>query len=423
MTRPDQHLKFALNNQQRRTLRALVVEDSTLQRRILSSFLKKWGFDVHEAASGLQALEICTEFPPDIIVSDWMMPGMSGLEFCQKFRKMQRDTYGYFILLTSKSDKGEVALGLESGADDFVTKPVNQAELRARIFAGERILKMERQLHQQNTVIRETLGELTELHEAMDRDLRQARDIQQSLLPAREIALNGTRISTGMRSCGHVGGDLVGLFQANDTQVGLYNIDVSGHGITSALMTARISGYLSERFLDQNVALGLSDLGQRFIRQPAEVATLLNERLLVEAGVDQYFTMNFASLDLSTGCVRIVQAGHPSPVLIKASGEIELLGHGGFPIGLLPDVGFEQFEIMLSKGDRLLFCSDGLTEAKLQSGQELGDDGVVELVRNNIAFTGKEFLDALYIGLRAELPEKGSLDDDISAIMVEYQSP
>lgn len=420
MAHPKQAHNFAADMMQTRPLRALVVEDSTLQRRILSSALTKWGFEVFEAKSGQQAIDVCVLSPPDIVVSDWMMPGMTGVEFCREFRAMARDSYGYFILLTSKSDKSEVAQGLDAGADDFVTKPVNQTELRARISAGERIIGMERQLQKKNTVIRETLNELTELHDAMDRDLRQAREIQHSLLPAPETIIRRTKISTGMRSCGHVGGDLVGLFQANERQVGFYNIDVSGHGITSALMTARISGYLSERFMDQNVALNKAIDGTFQIREPSEVAHMLNERLLLEAGVDQYFTMLFASLDLDSGVARITQAGHPSPVHIKSSGEVEFLGQGGFPIGLLPDATFEQFEVSLKKGDRLLFCSDGLTEAKLKSGEELGNEGVAELILENRPNAGRGFLDALYFGLCAKLPEGVSLDDDISAIMVEF---
>lgn len=281
---------------------------------------------------------------------------------------------------------------------------------------------MERQLQEQNKIIGETLSELTELHEAMDRDLRQARNIQQSVLPARETVLQGTRISAGLRSCGHVGGDLVGLFQAGNNQVGFYNIDVSGHGITSALMTARISGYLSDRYLDHNVALKRNKGGEHTIREPVEVAEILNERLLVDAGVDQYFTMAFAALDLVSGCARITQAGHPSPILITKSGDVQLLGQSGFPIGLLPDVTYDQFEVILKKGDRLLFCSDGLTESVLNSGKELGEDGLAELIHENNAKTGRSFLDALYMGLLARLPKGRSPDDDISAIMVEYLS-
>src|SRR5690606_29964267 len=98
--------------------RVLVVDDSRLQRKILTASLEKWGFDVGQAESALQALELLGVQDFDLIISDWMMPGMTGLEFCRAFRAMPRERYVYFILLTSKSEKNEVAKGLESGADD-----------------------------------------------------------------------------------------------------------------------------------------------------------------------------------------------------------------------------------------------------------------------------------------------------------------
>jgi sigma-B regulation protein RsbU (phosphoserine phosphatase) len=148
--------------------RVLVVDDSRLQRRILTASLKRFGYDIVEASSGAEALEKCRDAPPDLVVSDWMMPGMSGPEFCHEFRKMQRDSYGYFILLTSKSEKGDIAHGLDAGADDFLTKPVNAAELRARISAGERILMMERELTEKNRLINSTLEELQRLYDSLD---------------------------------------------------------------------------------------------------------------------------------------------------------------------------------------------------------------------------------------------------------------
>ena len=144
----------------------LVVDDSRLQRRIVSAMLNRWGYRVTEAGTGADALLQCKETCPDLIVSDWMMPGMTGLEFCLQLRAMNADRYSYFILLTSKSEKDEIAHGLENGADDFLTKPVNAHELRARISAGERILQMQRELQDKNALITTTLDELQSLYSA-----------------------------------------------------------------------------------------------------------------------------------------------------------------------------------------------------------------------------------------------------------------
>ena len=101
--------------------RVLIVDDSRFQRRILKAMLVGWGYDVVEASSGAEALELVEKKLPDLVISDWMMPGMTGLEFCHAFREISQDRYAYFILLTSKSEKAEIAYGLDSGADDFVT--------------------------------------------------------------------------------------------------------------------------------------------------------------------------------------------------------------------------------------------------------------------------------------------------------------
>jgi sigma-B regulation protein RsbU (phosphoserine phosphatase) len=118
-------------------MRVLIVDDSKAQRRILAVQLARWGYRVSEAESGEAALALCEEQGFDIVLSDWMMPGMTGLELCKAFRALPREGYGYFILLTSKSEKTEIASGLENGADDFLAKPVNSDELRARLRAGE----------------------------------------------------------------------------------------------------------------------------------------------------------------------------------------------------------------------------------------------------------------------------------------------
>ncbi|MEX0338863.1 MAG: PleD family two-component system response regulator, partial [Arenibacterium sp.] len=126
------------------TKTVLVVEDSKFQRRLVARFLKAWGFVVAEASNGEEALQLCRQQRPDFVVSDWLMPGMDGLEFCRAFREMPSDNYGYFILLTSKKDQKEVAEGFDAGADDFVSKPVEPHVLRARMTAGGGIWKMQR---------------------------------------------------------------------------------------------------------------------------------------------------------------------------------------------------------------------------------------------------------------------------------------
>lgn len=400
--------------------KVLVVDDSRLQRQILVTSLKRWGFEIFEACSGVEALEICRQIAPDLILSDWMMPEMNGLDFCRAFRAMPREGYGYFILLTSKSEKGDIALGLDAGADDFLTKPVNADELRARIAAGGRIVRMERELSDKNRLVKSTLEELQKLYDSLDNDLIEAKKLQQSLVSERYRDLGPAEVSLLLHSSGHVGGDLVGMYPINETRLGLYSIDVSGHGISSALMTARLAGYLSATLPDQNVALVRTDSGMILPRPPAETIATLNQLILGELETEHYFTLLLADVNLDTGTVTMAQAGHPNPVVQRADGRVEIDGPGGLPVGLIDGAAYEQFQLDLHPGDRLMIYSDGIVECSNPQGQLLSEEGLTLIMKDLRQTHGMAFMESL-IWKMTDYSGDGDFEDDVSAVLLEFK--
>lgn len=398
--------------------RVLVVDDSRLQRRILTSLLNREGYEVHEASSGQEALDICEIVSPDLVLSDWVMPEMDGLQFCETFRARETEEYGYFILLTSKSEKEEIARGFESGADDFLTKPVNAHELRARISAGERILRMQRELTKKNQLISETLNELQDIYDSIDHDLIEAKKFQQSLVRERYKEFGAATLSMTLRSSGHVGGDLVGHFPIGPNRIGMYSIDVSGHGISSALMTARLAGYLSASSPDQNIALSQQPDGSFAPLPPSEVVRQLNTLFLNEVETEHYFTMVLADVDFANGKVLMVQAGHPHPILQNAESKIEYLGSGGLPVGLIEDAEFPQFELTLSAGDRLVVLSDGVTECPDPEGNLFDEDRLERLLKRLHKVSGEAFFEAMLWEL-SEFAGGKRFPDDISGVVLE----
>jgi sigma-B regulation protein RsbU (phosphoserine phosphatase) len=401
-------------------LRILVVDDSALQRRLVTLNLKKWGFEIREAASGIEALKACETDRFDLIISDWVMPEMDGLEFCQEFRKLSRESYGYFILVTSKNEKNDVAKGLDAGADDFLSKPVNSAELKARIRAGTRVLEMEKKLLTQNETVNNALKELREVYDEISKDLVEASKLQHSLIPVRHKKLETAEMSLLFQSSGHVGGDLVGFFGISQNRLGLFSLDVSGHGISSALLTVRLAGYLNPHNKTQNIAFEPQSGGGYRILPPQEIAGLLNDRMMEEMDTEHYFTMAFADIDLETGHVVMVQAGHPHPVIFNPETGVRFLGSGGPPIGLLPFVEFENFEFDLKPGDRLFLYSDGVTECQNAKGALFDEDGLETFLKNKLDASGPEFMDDLLWQL-TEFSEGTPFDDDISAILFEFE--
>jgi two-component system, cell cycle response regulator len=128
-------------------MKILIVEDDPISRRILEANLLEWGYEVMVASDGAEALEIIQQpESPNLIISDWMMPRMDGLALCREIRNVEKSEYIYFIILTAKGEKRDIIEGLEAGADDFLSKPFNQEEMKYRIRIGERIINLERRI-------------------------------------------------------------------------------------------------------------------------------------------------------------------------------------------------------------------------------------------------------------------------------------
>jgi two-component system cell cycle response regulator len=129
--------------------RVLIAEDDAMSRKILQSWLENWGYEVTVAENGAIAWSILQqEHPPELLILDWVMPEIDGMELCRRIRDKQQSPYQYILLVTSRDAKQDVVRGLDAGADDYLTKPLDRNELRARLKVGERILTLQHDLIQ-----------------------------------------------------------------------------------------------------------------------------------------------------------------------------------------------------------------------------------------------------------------------------------
>lgn len=398
----------------------LVVDDSRAHRRLLSKSLSRWGFAALEASGGEEALQICKDRRIDLVISDWIMPGMSGVEFCRAYRDLMRDQPGYFILLTAQTDREALAEGLDSGADDFLSKPFNAVELKARIRAGERVLRAQHDIIAKNLLLSEALSDLRVAQDLIESDLKEARRFQQALVPDRHVSFDTLDVSFLYQPSGHVGGDLVGLFRVSQTRIGIYSVDVSGHGIASALMTARIASLLSATSPERNIALQPARDGSWTMRPVEDVCRRLNSLILQEPDVEKYLTMTLAEVDLVSQRAMLCQAGHPNAVVQRANGNVEFMESPGLPIGLIDDADYAAFSLDFSPGDRCLLYSDGLTECPGPEGKLWDDAGLEECLRRHSSLSGNDLLGMICSELQ-KFARLTDFPDDLSAALLEFK--
>lgn len=400
----------------------LVVDDSHAQRRMLAALLRKWGHEVVDCDNAVDALLIAQDPAIGLIISDWMMPGMNGLEFCRALRASRREGYAYFLLLTSNSERNALAEGLEAGADDFLNKPVRAPELRARLQAGARIVAMQREVVEKNRLLTSALGEIRSLYAALDQDLDEAKRLQHEQMQDWFRRFGNFEVSLWLKASGPIGGDMMGCFPVNTDVIGAFSLDVSGHGVASAMIAARVAGILSAATPDQNIALARREDGSLCALSPDMAAARLNKMILRELRGDRYFTMCLGFLNRQNGRMRLVQAGHPYPMMLRADGEVDILGAGGLPIGLVAEARYSSFDITLNPGDRLLIYSDGLTECPNPEGEWLDEEGLSRLMQGARHLHGPDFLDALNRGL-LDFAGTDTFPDDASALLIEYTVP
>jgi len=156
----------------RKIMKILLVDDDTLPRTLLARTLKKWGHELITCGDGEQAWKAYQDTMPAMIISDWMMPRMDGLQLCHKVREEKDAPYSYFILLTSRSDKESLVEAMAAGVDDFMSKPCDEQELRARMRAGQRILTLSHELARRIDQLGKANACITQINKQLSLDMQ-----------------------------------------------------------------------------------------------------------------------------------------------------------------------------------------------------------------------------------------------------------
>ncbi len=374
--------------------KVLVVDDTPDMRRYIRGLLLPH-YQVFTATNGAEALEVARVVMPDLIISDVMMPNMSGDELCQHIRKEPgRLSRTAIMLVTARADPKGKLEGLEVGADDYLYKPFVPAELLLR---SRNLIRQRRQ----DRALMLAHNELSQKQREIDEDLAMARDFQQALLSSSSKGLPGLKLATVYRPASAVGGDFYDIHTFGTDHVRVFIADATDHGVQAALRTMMIKSEY--------------DRLKSSIDSPATLLTQLNKVMLDRypneknkyLGSNVTFAAICADIQLEAGAMQVTLAGggHEQPIKVSNK-RVEEMFVAGLTIGRMRGAAYGEKRFKLESHERVYLYSDGLIEqtnaqqkmftherlqAVLQAAHEEADvqDAVKHIVRSWEHFKGE----------------------------------
>lgn len=315
--------------------RILLVDDARANLDILVEGLKA-DHKLSLALNGETALQIAARTPPDLVLLDIVMPGLDGYEVCRRLRQMPETAEVPIMFLSSLEEVQNKTRGFEAGANDYLTKPFEMLEVKARVRS---LLKAKAY----SDAVKEQIAS----------ELRVAREIQMGMLPHDFAAVEEAYqvgIGAVLEPAREVGGDLYGICAASPERLVLFLGDVSGKGIPASLFMVR--------------AISLARLLGREIAEPERILARLNDELAADNPSGMFVTFLCGVFEPGSGKLALANAGHCRPVLLR-SGEMPrwAVKNLGTALGFEPGLKFERTDLPLQEGDSLVFYTDGVTEA------------------------------------------------------------
>ncbi len=394
----------------------LIVDDEPINIRVLENYLHARGYSTRTALTGSAALTGALAEPrPDIVLLDVMLPDRSGYDVCREIRRHRSPTELPIILITARNQTGDVVTGFESGANDYLAKPIQSVELLTRMEFHLRLREsvaelaqlresLEQRVTARTRELNEALGALQEWERNLNFELQVASRIQRGILPHTPVTVAGFTIEAHYESVEQVGGDFFDIVDLPDGSQAVMLADVSGHGIPAALVTTMTKITFAE--------------AARRRPQPHETLRLLNEGALGLIKTQEFISA-IALLLEPDGSISYSSAGHPPGFLHhRATGHVETLKTNGALLGLFEEASasYTTERALAEQGDRIILYTDGISEAMDADGRVFG----TARIRTLLAETNSAPLEeALRIILEAWRAHGEAPDDDATLLLIE----
>jgi sigma-B regulation protein RsbU (phosphoserine phosphatase) len=324
-----------------------------------------------------------------------MMPGLSGLEVCDRIKKDPKLSTTFFILLTSLDSIADRVKGLDAGADDFITKPIEQNELQARVRAGLRLHQLSQDLQTQKSLLETELAEASEyLKSLLPPPLKHPLSIKFKFLPSRQL-----------------GGDCFDYNWLDADSLAIYLLDTAGHGLKATLPSISVLNLLRSR--------ALKDLNYY---QPSAVLAALNNTFQMNYQNDKYFTIWYGVYNQVTRQLVYASGGHPPAIMISGTTptntDVKRLKTPGMPVGMFPEAKYVDSSCYIEKSSTLYIFSDGAYEITQSNGTLWSLEGFIQILIS-LQYSVDNQLDYI-LDYLINLNSKDTFEDDLSILQVKF---
>ena len=377
------------------TFQILIVDDEPVNRQVFINYLSLQNYSISQASNGLEALELLERgFKPDLILLDVMMPRLTGYEVTRKIRETWQANELPILLLSAKNQVSDLVVGLEVGANDYLTKPITKDELLARIKTHLNI----KQLKAEN------------LRLATELDI--TRQLQQMLLPReRELGtIAGLDIAGFMEPAEEVGGDYYDVLKYNGSlKIGIG--DVTGHGLESGVLMVMVQTAVRTLLCNNET-------------DPAKFLSTVNRTIYDNVQrMNSDKNLSLSLLDYQQGQLRL-SGQHEEMIVVRADGSLERIDtiDLGFPIGLEEDIAdfISHTHVQLHPGDVVALYTDGITEAENLAGEQYGIERLCEVVRGNRQQSAEQIKQTVIDNVRSHIG-KQKVYDDITLLVLKQK--
>lgn len=377
----------------------MLVDDIVRNLQLIADHLVSEGYEVSFATSGKQALDIVDDVMPDLILLDVMMPDMNGYEVCENIKNNSLTANIPVIFLTAKTDTEDILNGFKAGGVDYVTKPFRKDEILARI-------RTHLELKFAQELLKDHAEKLNNANLHLERELQSAAEYVRSLIP-NQVDNDRYQIQWDFVPSEQLGGDSFGYHDIDDDKTAFYLLDVSGHGISSALFSVSILNNIR-----------LHTLPDTDFSDPSSVFKALNKVYQINEHGGLYFTIWYGVFNSKTRILRFASAGHPPPLLLVNETKSMPLNAPNFIVGGLPKYNFDSRELEILPDSQLYVFSDGCFDFKKNDGSYWSVSELYSFLKKNSAHM--DVLKELFLTVK-NLQGTEKLKDDLSIMKIRFK--